>query len=252
MANRLELQVGSVVTAWFFDPLSTRKIRTRNFEIVGLYTSAFREFDAQYVWADIRHIQKLNRWNANEVGAFELFVSPNADIDLVGEKVYQEIDSMLDAQTLRSRFYTIYEWLDLFDFNIILIIGIMIVVGSINMITALLVLILERTQMIGIFKALGSSNWQIRKIFMYNAAYLIGLGLLWGNGIGLGLLLLQKYFKILPLNPDTYYVTEAPVHIDFTHIIFLNIGTFVLCVIFLLLPSYLVSKIQPIKAIRFQ
>ena len=127
----------------------------------------------------------------------------------------------------------------------------MILVAGINMITALLVLILERTQMIGILKALGSSNWNIRKVFLYNASYLIGLGLLWGNSIGLGLLFTQKYFKLFPLNPDTYHVTEVPVYISLDYVLLLNIGTFTMCLLMLLIPSVIISKISPVKAIRF-
>ena len=120
------------------------------------------------------------------------------------------------------------------------------------MITALLVLILERTQMIGILKALGSTDWRVRKIFLYNAMYLIGVGLFWGNLIGIGLLLIQKYFKVITLNPQTYYVTEAPIYFDVGYILLLNIGTFLLCLLMLLVPSYIISKISPVKAIRFE
>jgi len=128
----------------------------------------------------------------------------------------------------------------------------MILVGGINMITALLVLILERTQMIGILKALGNTNWSIRKIFLYNATYLILLGLFWGNIIGLGLLFAQKYFSLISLDPSIYYVTEAPVYISLGYILALNIGTLVLCLVMLLVPSYLISKISPVKAIKFE
>ena len=127
----------------------------------------------------------------------------------------------------------------------------MILIAGINMITALLVLILERTQMIGILKALGNNNWSIRKIFLYNAAYLIAVGLFWGNLIGIGMLLAQKYFGIIRLNPETYYVNQAPVYFDVGYIILLNIGTLVLCLIMLLIPSFIVSKISPVKAIKF-
>ena len=128
----------------------------------------------------------------------------------------------------------------------------MILVAGINMITALLVLILERTQMIGILKALGSNNWSIRKLFLYNASYLIVLGLFWGNLIGLGLLFAQKYFKLFPLDPSVYYVSEAPVYINFGYILALNICTLLLCLIMLLVPSYVITKISPVKAIRFE
>ena len=127
----------------------------------------------------------------------------------------------------------------------------MILVAGINMITTLLVLILERTQMIGILKAIGSDNWSIRKVFLYNASYLVGLGLLWGNIIGLGLIFAQKYFKLFPLNPDTYYVTEAPVYISLDYILLLNIGTFITCLLMLLVPSIIITKISPVRAMRF-
>lgn len=128
----------------------------------------------------------------------------------------------------------------------------MILVAGINMITALLVLILERTQMIGILKAIGSSDWSVRKVFLYNAMYLVGIGLFWGNVLGLGFLWIQKYFKVISLNPQTYYVTEAPVHFDIGHIVLLNAGTFLLCLAMLLIPSYVIAKISPVKAIRFE
>ncbi len=160
--------------------------------------------------------------------------------------------STLDTQTIREKYASIFEWLDLFDFNIIMIIGIMILVAGINMITALLVLILERTQMIGILKALGSSDWSVRKVFLYNAMYLIGVGLFWGNVIGIGLLLVQKYGKVFKLNPDTYYVNEAPVYLSWDYILILNGGTFLLCLLMLLIPSFIISKISPVKAIRFE
>src|SRR5690606_37836849 len=130
--------------------------------------------------------------------------------------------------------------------------GIMIIVGGINMITALLVLILERTQMIGILKALGANNWSIRKVFLYNASYLIGIGILWGNIIGLGILLAQKYFGFVKLDPSTYYVTEAPVYIDPLHIILLNVGVLILCLLMLMLPSYIITRISPAKSIKFE
>ncbi len=128
----------------------------------------------------------------------------------------------------------------------------MIIVAGINMITALLVLILERTQMIGMLKALGTNNWSIRKIFLYNASYLVLLGMFWGNLIGLGLLLAQQQFGLFPLNPEVYYVTQAPVYLNLGYILTLNIGTFVVCMLMLLVPSYIISKISPVKAIRFE
>ncbi len=212
LANRLQLTLGDKINTFFLREDSSKPPRVRPFQIVGIYNSGFQEFDAQYLIADIRHIQRLNKWKEDQIGAFELFVDDFDEINKIGNAVYEETGSFLDSQTIRDKYYSIFEWLDLFDFNIALIIGIMILVAGINMITALLVLILERTQMIGILKALGSSDWSVRKVFHYNAMYLIIVGLFWGNLIGIGLLLAQKYFKLFPLDPSTYYVDQAPVY----------------------------------------
>ena len=252
LANRLNLKVGETVRTFFFDKEGKNGFRSRGFTIKGIYNSGFQQFDEQFIISDIRHIQKLNRWEEDQIGGFELFVDDFDAIGTIGNAVYNETGSTLDSQTIRDKYYSIFEWLDLFDFNIILIIGIMILVAGINMITALLVLILERTQMIGILKALGSSDWSVRKIFLYNAMYLIGVGLFWGNLIGVGLLVIQKYFKLFPLNPDTYYVSEAPVYLSLDYILLLNAGTFALCLLMLLIPSYIISKISPVQAIRFE
>lgn len=252
LAERLNLKLGDRVATFFMNSDSSKPPRSRGFNIVGIYNSGFQQFDEQYIIADIRHIQLLNNWKEDEIGAFELLVEDFENIEAIGNEVYAETDSSLDTLTIRQKYGSIFEWLDLFDFNIALIIGIMILVAGINMITALLVLILERTQMIGVLKALGSNDWSVRKVFIYNAMYLILLGLFFGNIIGIGLLLIQKYFKLFPLNPDTYYVNEAPVYLEPGYILLLNAGTFLLCLLMLLAPSYIISRISPVKAIRFE
>lgn len=252
LTNRLGLKLGDKIVTFFLNDDSAKAPRSRAFIIVGIYNSGFQQFDEQFIISDIRHIQKLNKWKDDQIGGFEVFVDDFDEIVPIGNAVYNETSSTLDTLTIRDKYSSIFEWLDLFDFNIILIIGIMILVAGINMITALLVLILERTQMIGILKALGSSDWSVRKIFIYNAMYLIAVGMFWGNLIGLGLLVIQQQFKLFPLNPDTYYVTEAPVYLDIGYILALNAGTFILCLLMLLVPSYIIAKISPVKAIRFE
>ncbi|MCG9970748.1 ABC transporter permease [Christiangramia crocea] len=251
LANRLQLEVGDKVPTYFLREESERPL-VRGFEITGIYDSGFQEFDELYLIADIRHIQRINNWEEDQVGNFEVFVEDFDELDKKGNEVYENTGSFLDTQTISQKYYSIFEWLSLFDFNIALIIGIMILVAGINMITALLVLILERTQMIGILKALGAADWSIRKIFLYNAAYLIILGLFWGNLIGVGLLALQKYFKLVPLDPRTYYVTEVPIYLNWDYVLFVNVGTLILCMIMLLIPSVIISKISPVKAIKFE
>lgn len=252
VANRMGFKLGDTFQMFFKkdDPNKLPNIITYN--IVGIYNSGFQDFDATYVIGDIRHLQRINNWEPDQIGNFEVFINNYNELDTKGIEIFKTIPSTLDARTISESYYSIFEWIKIFDKNIYGIIGIMILVAGINMITALLVLILERTQMIGILKALGSNNWSIRKLFLYNASYLILLGLAWGNLLGLGLLFAQKYFKLFPLDPSVYYVTEAPVYINFTYILGLNIGTLILCLLMLLVPSYIITKISPVKAIRFE
>ena len=250
LCNRLGLKLGDKFVTYFMKE-DSQGYNLRSFKIVGIYNSGFQEFDASYVIGDIRHVQKINKWQPDKIGSFEVFVDDFTQIENKGQQVYQKTSSTLDSQTIVEKFYYIFEWLKLFDFNIIVILIVMIAVSTINMIVALLVLILERTQMIGILKSLGANNWSIRKVFLYNAFYLIARGLLWGNSIGIGLLLLQKHFGIIKLNPESYYVNVAPVDINLFYILLLNIGTVVICLLVLLIPSYIITKITPSKSIRF-
>lgn len=250
IANRMNFNIGDKFQTLFGENLD-RPPRIRAFEIVGIYNSGFQDLDKKFCIADLRHIQRLNNWEKNQVGAFEVFVDDFDNIKEIGSAVDREVGSFLKTTTIKRKYAGIFEWISIFDNNTYGIIAIMILVAGINMITTLLVLILERTQMIGILKAIGSDNWSIRKVFLYNASYLVGLGLLWGNIIGLGLLFAQKYFKLFPLNPDTYYVTEAPVYMSLDYILLLNVGTFVICLLMLLVPSIIITKVSPIKAMRF-
>ena len=251
LSNRLNLKVGDRFNTFFMKEDTNQKPNLRVFKITGIFNSGFQEFDAYYIIGDIRHLQRINKWSPDQVGAFEVFVDDFNTIKEKGQEVYEQTGSSLDTQTIVEKYYYIFEWLKLFDFNIIVILIIMIAVATINMVVALLVLILERTQMIGILKALGANNWAVRKIFLYNAFYLISKGLFWGNLIGIGLLLIQQKFGIIKLNPENYYVNQAPVYNDFGYILLLNLGTIIICLLILLIPSYIITKISPIKAIRF-
>ena len=254
MANRLGLETGDRFYTFFLkDDDASKTPNQRRFEIAGLFDSGFEEFDGTYMFIDLRHIQRMNKWEPEQVGNFEIFLEDFEDIEVKSAEIYGKTLSTLDTQTIKNKYYKIFEWIDLFDFNIALIIGIMIIVGGINMITALLVLILERTRMIGILKALGSANWTIRKVFLINAAYLILIGLFWGNLLGLGLIVLQDRYRFLKFpNPQEYYIDYIPVSIDWITVVVLNVGVLVLCTLMLLIPSYIITKISPVKAIRFE
>ena len=252
LADRLGFVVGDSFQMYFMKSDPSKPPSIMKYAVVGIFNSGFEELDKTYVIGDINHVQRLNRWTKDQIGNFEVFISNYNDLDRLGNEVYAQTPSTLDAMTVKQKYATIFEWIPIFTTNIYGIIGIMILVGAINMITALLVLILERTQMIGILKALGSSNWSIRKVFLFNASYLIGCGLFWGNLIGIGILLLQKQFEFLKLDPSVYYVTVAPVYLDWTYVVLLNLMTFVLCLLMLLIPSFLISKIVPVKAMQFE
>ena len=251
LANRLNLNVGDAFNTFFIKESQNKLPNIRRFKITGIFNSGFQEFDATYIIGDIRHIQRINKWTADQVGAFEVFVNDFTAIKTTGEQVYQQTASTLDSKTIMEKYTYIFEWLKLFDLNIIIILAVMILVATINMVVALLVLILERTQMIGILKALGTNNWSVRKIFLYNALYLIVRGLFWGNLIGISLLLIQQNFGIITLNPENYYVNQAPVYLNWGYIVLLNLLTITVCFLVLLIPSYIITKISPVKAIRF-
>lgn len=250
LADRLKVKLHDTCITYFIKDNGKGK-NIRSFKVVGIFNSGFQEFDANYIIGDIRHIQRMNKWKPDQVGSFEVFLNDFSKISQKGEEIYKAIPPTYNSVTIAEKYYSIFEWLKLFDFNIVVILIVMIVVATINMVVALLVLILERTQMIGILKAIGANNWNIRKIFLYNAAHLIIRGLLWGNGIALSLLLLQKYFGLIKLNPQSYYVNVAPVDINILYIIALNLGTIFICLLVLLIPSYIITKISPVKAIRF-
>ena len=248
-ANSLKLSVGDKINMFFLEK-GNRPPKTRRFKISGIFDTGIKDFDKNFIVGDIRQVQRLNKWDSNTIGGFEVFVNNYDDINEVLPEVYHNIGFNLNAVSIKETNHYILEWLNLFDINIIIILTIMVVVAGINMVTALLILILERTKMIAILKSLGSSNWSIRKIFLHHSIYLISRGLIIGNVLGVGIMLLQKYFDIIKLDPSTYYVKVAPVNIDIWHIFILNLSTLVLVLLMLLIPSYLVSKISPIKAMK--
>jgi lipoprotein-releasing system permease protein len=252
LSERLGIALNDTFSMYFLKEDSRTLPNRRLFQVVGLYNSGFAEFDKTLLFGDLRQIQHLNKWQESQVGGFEILLDNFEDLKIKGEAIYNEISSTLNSRTILESYPAIFEWLHLFDTNIYIIIAIMILVAGINIITALLVLVLERTQSIGLLKAMGASNWSVRKIFLYNASYLILRGLLWGNLVGLTLLFLQSYFGIIPLNPETYYVSEVPVYISFLHVLLLNLGTLLLCLLMLLVPSMIVTKISPVTALKFQ
>ncbi|WP_158838337.1 ABC transporter permease [Polaribacter sp. L3A8] len=251
IVNRLQLKLNDTILATFLKTTTSKLPSNRKYVIVGIYNSGFAEFDKTMMIGDLREVQTLNKWTENEIGGFEVILDSFDHIEEKGAEIYSNIGATLNSKTILEAYPAVFEWIQLFDNNVWFIIAIMILVAGINMITALLVLILERVQMIGILKALGSNNTSIRKIFLYNASYLILKGLFYGNIIGLSIIFIQHYFKIITLNPETYYVSTMPVHISLMYILLLNLGTLIMSFLMLIIPSYIITKINPSKSIKF-
>ncbi len=254
ITDMLGLKLGDSFSMFFVqDPP-----RMRRFTISGIYETSLEEFDKTYLFCDIAHIRSLNGWKEGEVSGFEIFITDFDKLAQMTEVVrdaigYQitEGSEQLKVTNVRGRYPQIFDWLGFQDTNVIIILALMILVAGFNMISGLLILILEKTNMIGVLKAMGAGNKLIRNIFLYQAAWLIGKGLLWGNVIGISLALLQLKREIITLNPATYYLSSVPINLDLIHIILLNAGTMLIIILMLLIPSQLIARITPVRAIRY-
>jgi len=247
-ADRLKLKVGDKLLMYFVED----DLRKRQFKIKGIFNIGVEEVDKTFVIGALSLINRLNNWKLNEIGQYELRV---ADFDHINEAAYA-LETVLPVKlkeyTIEEDYPTIFEWLNLLDVNSVVMLVLMVAVAVINMISALLIMIHERTAMIGMLKAMGASNWAIRKIFLINASYLIGFGLLLGNLLGIGLGYFQMYTHFFQLDQASYYMTFVPVEFNIFDIVALNIGTLIICLLVLIIPSTLVSRISPVKAIQFK
>ncbi|MCK5691918.1 MAG: ABC transporter permease, partial [Bacteroidales bacterium] len=250
----LNLGLGDRFTMYFIqDPP-----RARTFTISGIYNTSLEQFDMLYIFADIKQVQRLNNWDKGEVSGYEVLIEKMENLSAMSRKVREQVafdflddGSRLRVETIREKNAQIFDWLKLQDMNVIVLVILMVVVAGFNMISGLLILILERTNMIGILKALGTSNVSVRKIFMYQSAYLTLVGLLWGNLFGLGICLAQKHLNLMPLDPASYYLDTVPINLNLVHILLLNLGTMLITFLFLLIPSMIIARISPDKSIRF-
>lgn len=248
IASELHLDVDSSFVSYFIQ--DARKPIYRRFTVSGIYTTDIKDFDDIFVIGDIKQVQRLNKWDSNTVGGFELFTKDIEKLDQATDKVNEAIDFKLYAQSATRSFSQINDWIEIFDTNIFVVLFIMMIVVVINMIMVLLILILERTHSIGILKTLGATNWRIRTIFVYYAVFIMIPGLVVGNVLGIGLLLIQKHFKWVTLPAENYYLSVAPVYLDVSQIAILNISAIVISAIVLILPSYLISRITPNQAMK--
>ncbi|QEM11871.1 ABC transporter permease [Mucilaginibacter rubeus] len=247
-ADRLKLKIGDKLLMYFVQ----EPLRKRQFKIKGIFNIGVEEVDKTFVIGALSLINRLNDWKPDEIGQYELRVSDFEHINDAANALDTVLPVKLKEYTIEEDYPTIFEWLNLLDVNSIVMLVLMVAVAVINMISALLIMILERTAMIGMFKAMGASNWAIRKVFLINATYLIGLGLLLGNLLGIGLGYFQTYTHFFKLDQASYYMTFVPVEFDSVDILLLNIGTLIICLLVLIIPSTLVSRISPVKAIQFK
>jgi len=251
-ANKLKLKVGDKVIAYFIKKELTAPIG-RKFVVSGIYHTGLEEYDKQYALIDIQVLRELNQWQPDEVAGYEVRLNDMNKMDAFKDSVYLKyVDQKVNAKTMKDINRNIFDWLDLLNLDGYLILGFMIVIAVLNMITALIILIIDRTNMIGILKSMGANNQLISKVFIYNAAYIILNGLFWGNLIGLGICIIQHFTGIIKLNEENYYLSVAPVYFNILGIVFINIGTLFICTIIMLLPTRLISRISPMKAIRFE
>lgn len=249
LAKKLALELGDRVPVYFAsDKTSFPKRRTCT--IAGIFNTGFSDYDDTYIIGHIDVVRSLYQWEDDQVGAFELFVRDGTDLTVQSDAIYDSIDSLVDVQHIQEQFPEIFNWIRLFSTNISLIIIIMIIVGGVNMITALLVLILEQTHLIGVTRVMGAQVRTVQQLFLIQGAYLIGVGLFWGNLIGLGLLYLQKQTGFITLDPETYYVKNVPIFMDLQTVLWLNGLTLFVCFILLLLPSLIISRIPPTQALK--
>ena len=248
VAKNLNLSLGEYVFMYFAqDPP-----RVRKFLIHGIFSTALSDFDDLFVIADISQIQKLNNWQTSQIGGLEIKINDFRKLDEIAEFVYNKTDYNLKSESIKERFPQLFDWLDLQNMNVFLIIILMVIVALVNMITVLIIIILEKVQLVGILKSMGLSNWNVRKIFLYQSIKIATKGIIFGNLLAFILTFLQKKFQFLKLDSSIYYMQHVPFDYDFFSILLINIGTIVMCYLALIIPSAIITKMKLINSIRFE
>ena len=250
IADKMLLGVGDDVRVWFID--KDQQARGRKFTVSGIFETGLYEFDERYVFADLNQIRKLNGWEDDEAGLLEITLQDGYDTDQVNEKLYYALPSNLASYTARESNPQVFDWLDLLDTNVWLIMALMLLVAGITVISMLLIIIIERTSTIGLLKAMGASNKFVREVFLRRSLRILLLGMIIGNIIGLGFCFVQHYTGLIKLDAATYYLSAVPIELHLTTVILINLGTFLLWVLMLLIPTSVINRISPTKSIRFE
>ena len=248
ISSKMKLNVGDEMIMYFME----KPVRIRKFIISGIYKTGLSEFDDITVIGDLKHIQKLNNWNLNQIGGYEISINNFKNIERYTSLIDESIDYDLKALSINDKYPQIFDWLRLQDFNVLIILILMLIVGGVNMITSLLIIILEKSRLIGMLKAIGASDWNIRHIFIYNSLQIILAGLFWGNLIAVTLSLLQIRFNFLKLDEAIYFMDFVPINIELFSLFLINLGTIIICYLILVIPSAVIAKISPAKSIKFE
>lgn len=255
LSDKLNLKLNDSFTTYFVQ----EDIRARKFHITGIYETNFTEYDKLFILSDIKQIRRLNQWDEDQASGLELLVDNYDLLDQISNNVYYNLSTVQDREgnflytrSIKQLNPMIFSWLGMLDMNVVIIIILMLSVAGFTMISGLLIIILERANMIGILKALGQNNSSIRKIFLNISSFLIIKGLFYGNIIGLGICFFQKQFGFLKLDPQSYYITEVPIEFNVLYLLLLNIGTLITAILILVGPSYMIARISPARSIRFE
>ena len=247
IANYLELRVGEEIMIYFVQ----NPPRFRKLQVVGIYETGLEEFDEKIIMGDLDLIRRINGWNEDQAGGIELFVNDLDQLDEAGRELFNALDVNLYVEKVTDKYIQIFDWLNLLNRNVVVLLTIILFVVGTSIISILLILIMERTQMIGVLKSLGASNKLIQRVFIWNGIRLVIKGLFWGNLVGISLGLIQKYLKVIPLDAANYYMSHVPIEFDIATIVGLNVLVLALVGMTLLIPVTAVSRVQPVKAIRF-
>ena len=248
ISKKLNIKLGEELVIYFIQ----NPARVRKFKVSGIYKTALSEFDDITAIADLNHLIKLNNWNTNQIGGYEIKTKDFDNVSSYTSKIDELIDFDLKAQNSKDLNPQIFDWLRLQDFNVVIILILMLLVGCVNMVTSLLIIILEKSKFIGVLKAIGLSNWNIRKIFIYNSLYILLNGLFWANLFVILFTFFQKRFHLISLDETIYFMSSVPVKFDVFSMFIINIGTIIICYLVLIIPTILIAKISPAKSIRFE
>lgn len=249
-ANQLKLKVNDQIIIYFIQPGASP--RTRKVTVAGIYKTGIEEYDKLIAIGDLKLVQRLNNWEPDQIGGYEIFLKDYRQMDKVSEDIVLYLPNGMQSNTIKNVYPNIFDWLALQNKTIFIVLAIMVVIATLNLITCLLILVLERTRMVGILKALGARNFTVQKIFLYHGSIITLTGLFFGNLAGLLISWLQQRFGFIPLPEDAYYISQAAVNVVWWQVVLVNAGTFLICFLVLLIPTIIVKRVQPVKAIQFR